>query len=282
MSGVRFGRSRHAAQTVLRVAPHGAPRAARWAWAGVLLGALLALVLAAPARWLAAGLAQGTGARLVLAQTQGTVWSGSGQLSVRGGLDAPDATTLASRLVWRIRPGWDAQGPALMLHWQADCCMPQGWDWRLGWTGGALSLTLEDAHSQWPAGLLTGLGTPWNTVRLQGQLQLHTQALQLRWAAPRALLRGQAQVQALDVASSLSTLRPLGSYELTLQGGDGPSLQVHTLRGALQLQGQGQWLGGRLRFSGQARAAPEAEAALANLLGIIGRRQGAVSIIQLG
>jgi general secretion pathway protein N len=49
----------------------------------------------------------------------------------------------------------------------------------------------------------------------------------------------------------------------------------------LQLSGQGEWAP-RLRFRGQASATPEAEAALANLLNIIGRRQGAVSLISIG
>ena len=38
----------------------------------------------------------------------------------------------------------------------------------------------------------------------------------------------------------------------------------------------------RLRFEGVASAAPEREAALANLLNIIGRRSGARSIITIG
>jgi len=48
------------------------------------------------------------------------------------------------------------------------------------------------------------------------------------------------------------------------------------------LQGQGQWIGSRLRFSGEARADEGAEAALSNLLNIIGRRQGARSLLSLG
>ena len=44
----------------------------------------------------------------------------------------------------------------------------------------------------------------------------------------------------------------------------------------------GEWRGGRVRFNGQASAAPGQEAALGNLLNIIGRRQGAVSVITIG
>jgi general secretion pathway protein N len=92
-------------------------------------------------------------------------------------------------------------------------------------------------------------------------------------------------VDALDMASRLSTLRPLGSYRLELQaaaGGHSTTLNLSTLRGGLRLQGSGQWVGGRLRFQGEAQAAPGREPALDNLLNILGRRQGPRSILNIG
>ena len=74
----------------------------------------------------------------------------------------------------------------------------------------------------------------------------------------------------------------MGSYRTTLLGGETPRLQLETLDGALNLSGTGQWVGSRLRFSGSASAAPDREEALANLLNIIGRRNGASSIITIG
>ena len=60
-------------------------------------------------------------------------------------------------------------------------------------------------------------------------------------------------------------------------------LQLLTLDGALLLQGQGEFVGaGAPRFQGEALAAPGREAALNNLLNIIGRRQGARSVITIG
>ena len=57
---------------------------------------------------------------------------------------------------------------------------------------------------------------------------------------------------------------------------------VFTTAGALQVTGQGQWVGPTLRFRGEAAAADDAEQALNNLLNIIGRRQGKRSIITIG
>ncbi|MBV8249557.1 MAG: type II secretion system protein N, partial [Comamonas sp.] len=54
------------------------------------------------------------------------------------------------------------------------------------------------------------------------------------------------------------------------------------LSGDLQLSGQGRWVDSRLHFNGEAAASPEREAALANLLNILGRRQGTRSIITFG
>jgi general secretion pathway protein N len=86
---------------------------------------------------------------------------------------------------------------------------------------------------------------------------------------------GRIRIDLADVASRLSALSPIGSYALSVTG-QGADAQV-TLRsdkGPLLLQGQGEWNGQSLRFSGTARAAPGSEAALGNLLSILGQRDG--------
>jgi general secretion pathway protein N len=52
--------------------------------------------------------------------------------------------------------------------------------------------------------------------------------------------------------------------------------------GPLQLIGNGTWGPGGVKFRGEARATAVDEAALSNLLNIIGRREGAKSIISIG
>ena len=74
----------------------------------------------------------------------------------------------------------------------------------------------------------------------------------------------------------------MGSYRLNLTGGQVSTLNLETVEGSLRLSGSGQWAGSRLHFQGFAVAEPEREAALANLLNIIGRRDGARSIITVG
>ena len=77
-----------------------------------------------------------------------------------------------------------------------------------------------------------------------------------------------------------------GSYQLLLQGGGkadaATQLRLSSIEGPLQLTGEGQWTGARLRFRGTAQATDGQDSALANLLNIIGRRQGALSVISIG
>ncbi|MDB5779009.1 MAG: putative ral secretory pathway transrane protein [Polaromonas sp.] len=251
----------------------------RWAAAGALGGLVLALGLFAPARWLAALVLQASGGHAVLSAPRGSFWQGSGQLVLSGGAGSLDAVALPGQVSWRIRPAWT--GMNLQLY--ADCCMQQAWRLQArpaGW--GGLQLALSDSQSQWPAALLTGLGTPWNTVQAQGRLAASTQGLNARWTQGRLALAGRLQIDALQISSRLSTLRPMGSYRLTLTGGSPPALALSTLDGSLQLTGQGQWVGQRLRFNGAASASPESVDALSNLLNIIGRRNGATAVITVG
>ena len=247
--------------------------------AGALLGALPALAVFAPAQWLATGVERASGGQVQLAQARGTVWNGSAQLVLTGGLDSQDAVALPGRLDWQLRPTWRG-GIRAVVH--AACCTrePLVLSVQPQWDGAQMDVA--DSQSQWPAALLTGLGTPWNTLQLQGQLALHTSGLSVAWASGRMALAGQLQLDALALSTRLSTLRPMGSYRLLLEGGAAPTLQLSTLDGALQMHGSGQWVGRRLRFEGEATAEPEREAALSNLLNIIGRRRGARSLITLG
>lgn len=252
-----------------------------WLWAvtGFLLGGLCTAAVYAPAQWLANGIHSATQGQVKLRQARGTVWSGSAQLVLTGGRASQDSAALPGRMHWTIRPRWS------QLHIEASsaCCMPEaplratiepGWNhWRIN---------VADGRTQWPAKVLAGLGTPWNTIQPSGNLTLSSQSLAVTWAAGRISANGQLQLQATNIASRLSTLRPMGSYQLILQGGNAPTLTLSTLSGDLQLRGSGLWANGRLRFEGEATATPEREAALANLLNIIGRRQGARSIITAG
>jgi general secretion pathway protein N len=251
-----------------------------WAWAacGALLGCLVATVAFAPAQWLASVLQQLSHGRVTLTNARGTLWRGSAELTLTGGAGSRDAATLPSRMEWQISPGW---GHAL-ASLSSACCTPQPLILQLAPRWGGMALSLSDGQSSWPASMLNGLGTPWNTVQPTGHLTLSSQGLAVTLVEGRLAIAGRAQLEVLDLSSRLSTLRPLGSYRLTLQGGATPGLELGTLEGSLRLTGNGRWVGARLHFEGTASATPDRLEALSNLLNIIGRRNGAQSIISLG
>ena len=262
-----------------RPTPHLRSRASwPWALAGAGAGLLLALLLFAPARWLANAVNDRTGGRVVLTEPRGTVWTGSAALVLTGGPGSVDAAALPTRVDWRLRPRWNG----VLGEVATACCTTVPLRVRTSWRWGGARLVFDDAASRWPAALLTGLGTPWNTLQLDGDLRLQTKGLSVESVAGRLAIAGQAELTAQGISSRLSTLRPMGSYRITLVGGQVPTLQLDTLEGSLHLSGSGSWAGSRLHFSGVASAAPDRERALANLLNIIGRRSGARSIITIG
>jgi len=250
-----------------------------WSVMGLLLGALGGLVWQAPASWLASAVQALSQERLQLRQPQGTVWHGSAQWVLASGSGGQDALALPQRLTWQLQPQADA---SLRLELSLPCCTPEPlrlW-FRPTWTG--VALEFGNGRSQWPLAWLSGLGAPWNTLGLEGQARLQTQSLRLQWQSGAWQLQGQAQLQLQSVASRLSTLRPLGDYALDLQGGSSARVQLSTLSGELRLSGQGEWRTQGLRFEGQGHANTGSEAALANLLGVLGQRQGNMTVLRWG
>jgi general secretion pathway protein N len=213
-----------------------------------------------------------------LLDTEGTVWRGSARALLAGGAGSQGSVALPGRVDWRLRPVW----PGASLQLNAPCCMAEAMQLQVQAGAMGALVTVQNHRSGWPAAVLAGLGTPWNTVQAEGQLALATEGLSVEWAEGRWGLAGRVTLDATDMASRLSTLKPMGSYRLTIHGGSLNSLTLETLQGSLQLSGQGQWVGGRLRFDGLATALPEQQEALSNLLNIIGRREGARSVIKLG
>ena len=266
----------------------------RWAWTGAGLGLALAFITQAPAHWLTHAVEQASGERVLLPDAQGTVWNGSAQWVLNEGplnigasanMARPaNTTSLPTRVTWQLGPrlDWANLRPTLSATVASACCTPQPVhvDVSPMWRG--VRVQVSDHTSNWPASWLVGLGAPWNTIQPEGQMQLHTTQLQWSQQVGSEQLQGQAELQLQQLSTRLSTLRPLGTYRVRVQGGDPVALTLDTLEGSLLLQGTGQLHNGRMRFNGEASAAPDAEAALSNLLNILGQRQGAKSILKMG
>lgn len=242
--------------------------------AGAVSGAVLACLTLAPATWLSAAVDQATGGQVRLLNPAGTVWNGSAAWVLAAGAGGASSLSLPSRVNWKIRPSWTGIDVVL----DAACCTPAPVRVKLSPT----SLHIASASLGMPLALLQGLGTPWNTLQLRGDLQLRWDNFRVSWSAGVPRLDGLLEMQARNVASRLSTLPDVGTYHLELRGGTQPSVALSTLRGALVMQGQGHWEGSKFRFAGEARAQPEQASELANLLTLLGTRRGDKTMIRWG
>jgi len=283
----RFARTGFAESTLAELAWQRTRGAAgRWAAAGAVVGAMFGLASFAPAAWLASAVSSATGDRLLLTDARGTLWNGSALPVLSGGPGSRDASALPGRIEWQL----GFRGLAAELRARQACCL-RGEVRALIRPGfGRMSVQLLPGESttigQWPTGWLAGLGTPWNTLQLGGTLRLTSPGMTVEWVQGRVRFSGEAALDVANASSRVATLDTLGSYRMTVRGnaasGDAASLSLITVDGALRLSGEGEWAGTGLRFRGEAQAAPGSETALNNLLNIIGRRQGARSVISIG
>ncbi len=291
----------------------------RLAILGAAVGLVVGIVASLPASLLANAVAGATNDQFLLAEAEGTIWSGSAITVLTGGTGSHDASVLPTRLEWRLRPRWNG----VSLHLTQDCCLAHGMDLSVRRTldawqvdiigpdergkdivatgkvtpggGGADSAALAAATplGQWPMGWLEGRGFPWNTIHPGGVLTLSTHNLSFALKGGHWSTLGSAQVEIRQASSRLTTLDSLGTYRVLIQ--PDPSTQVHagdgatrdlvwisTIEGALLIDGRGLIGATGVRIRAEAHAATGSEAALNNLLNLIGRRNGASSAISIG
>ena len=258
----------------------------RWGIAGIVVGLLIGIVVFAPAAWLASAVASATQQRLLLADARGTIWSGSAVPVLTGGPGSRDASALPGRMEWTL----GLRGLGFELRARQACCLNNTVALQLKPGLGRMNIVLVPPAGgwigQWPSAWLGGLGTPFNTLQLGGAIRLTSPGIAFESVQGRWLVRGRADVELVNASSRVSTLDSLGSYRLTLNGdasnAGGAQITLATTEGALQLDGTGTWGANGVRFRGEARAASGDDAALSNLLNIIGRRDGARSVISIG
>ena len=286
---------------------------------GAALGLVVGSVATLPASLLANAVASATGDQFLLAEAQGTVWNGSAITVLTGGAGSHDASVLPTRLEWTLRPRWNgvslhltqdcclAHGMDLSVRrtldaWQVDIIGPDergktapAPDKVTPGTSGADAAALAAATplGQWPMGWLEGRGFPWNTIHPGGVLTLSTHNLSFALKGGHWSTLGSAQVEIRQASSRLTTLDSLGTYRVLIQPdpstqirpGDGATrdlVWISTLDGALLIDGRGLIGATGVRIRAEAHAAAGSEAALNNLLNLIGRRNGASSAISIG
>ena len=236
-----------------------------WLLVAVLSSGTVLLVLL-PAAWITPQFTKASGGHVNLVDPAGSLWHGSATLMLAAGSDTSSATLLPGRIEWHTAfwPLFTGRVQMTMLQSEA---MPVPITVDATRRGAVLS----QGSIAVPAALLTGLGAPFNTLDLQGEVRL-------AWSDWRSFDQeafGQLTVTLNDASSRVSLVKPLGSYQVVIQAqGNSSTIDLSTLKGPLMLKGHGMVGGGVSSFNGTASAAPEARDNLAGLLNLLGRPSG--------
>jgi general secretion pathway protein N len=235
-------------------------------WVGFAFGFavyVIALVVTAPATLIDGRLQSMTNGRLRLAQAEGTAWSGTGLIEIR---DAAGRTGVAKSIAWRF-------APASLLRGHLVCEVKLDQSGRMFPVSMSFSrIQVTNADIDLPATVL-GLGVPkLAPLGLTGDVVIRVTNLSFA----RNALDGTATLQWLAAGSTLTSVSPLGDYEVRL---DGESSTLHaylrTIEGPLFLDGQGSWRqGANLAFTANARIDPQYQQQLAPLLRLIAVERG--------
>lgn len=243
-----------------------------------ILSILLTVAWFLPASWLAFLVEQQTTGRLTLGDAQGSFWNGSAFLGGASAGTAPVTPLFEGRFAWRISPAvlWGRLNATLTN----SAALSQPVKLQGSWTDWQLS----EASLLLPPERLQGLGAPLNTIGLSGQLSLSWNTLEFVRHEGRLDVLGAMQLRMQDMASRLSPVNPLGSYQLAFDWrGQAADIALTTVKGPMLLSGRGQLSAGHFQFSGKAEAEAGQEDKLANLLNLLGqhRRDGDKDVIAL-
>lgn len=248
-----------------------------WFAAGIA-SVLLTVLMFLPASWLAPMVEKQTAGRLTLGDTHGTLWRGSAFIGgAAGGSDAV-MPLLPGRFSWRLSPMVLIGRVDAELENDAALTQP------VSVTGNWQQWQVSTGAILLPAERLAALGAPLNTVQPSGQMRLSWQPLQLARQDGKTGVTGSMNLELNDLASRMSPIKPLGTYDLALDWrGLQASVILKTIKGPLLLSGSGTVSNGHMQFSGKAEAEAGQEDRLANFLNLLGqrRKEGGKDVIAL-
>jgi hypothetical protein len=179
---------------------------------------LLGFFLQAPASWMDVLISKATQGAVRLANPEGTFWQGRAELRFipsalqsdeKAMLENPQSFLLGKSIAWQILP----KGRDLGLHLSGDAL--SGAISKQPITYGFSGLVIPDGQLILPALPLEQAGTVFAMLKPQADLQV-------RWSGLKSkrLQNDQASVWVdfNNFGTSLSPIRPLGSYRLTISG----------------------------------------------------------------
>lgn len=202
------------------------------------------LFVFAPASLMGYALERASGGMLSLAQTQGSLWQGSGVALLKQ----------KSRFQALGNYRWNLQLTSATFQVQAGDFTPM----TVHVSPFAGRIAIDNLHLTLPASIMEIAAPQLGPYQLQGTLDARSDHLTLDASS----MGGQVSLDWQQAASGLSAIRPLGDYRILLQGnGAGVDAQLSTLSGKLQLKGTGRVDGANgMHINGTAQAAPGSDA----------------------
>jgi general secretion pathway protein N len=248
-----------------------------WLLAGIA-SIVLTMMMFFPATWMTDMVEKQTAGRLTLGDAHGTLWHGSAFIG--GAASDSDAVTplLPGRFSWHLSP------MLLLGSVEAELENADALSQSISITGSWHQWQVSPGAISLPAERLAALGAPLNTIQPSGQMRLSWETLQLTQQNGKIAMVGTMNLEVNDLASRLSPIKPLGSYNLALAWqGTQAGLTIKTIKGPMLLNGSGMFSNGHMQFSGTAQAEAGQEQRLANFLNLLGqrRREGDTDVIAL-
>lgn len=201
---------------------------------------IIGLISFAPASLMGYALQRASGGKLLLAQTSGSLWQGSGVVVLK---QKSRFQTLGS-----YRWKFDVIGRALQVR-EGDAA-----PMTLRYAPLSGRVDIERLHLTLPASIMELAAPQLVPYQFQGMLDAASEHLTLEAGG----VNGQVEVDWKNAASGLSRIRPLGDYRIVLQArGSAADAKLSTRSGKLLLNGTGSFDGvNGMRLDGTAQAAP--------------------------
>ena len=240
---------------------------AMWSLAGIISIVFTALMFF-PAAWMTLILENQTAGRFTLGDVHGTLWRGSAFIGGAPNGSDPVTPLLPGRFLWRLSP------MVLLGSVDVELENAEALSQPISVTGSWHQWQVSPSAILLPAERLATLGAPLNTVQPSGLMRLSWEPLQLTQQNEKIEIDGAMNLEMTDVASRLSPVKPLGSYDLALDWhGVQASMKLKTVKGPMLLSGSGVLNNGQLQFFGTAQAETGQEQRLANFLNLLGQRR---------
>jgi general secretion pathway protein N len=206
-----------------------------------------------------------------LCNSEGTLWAGSAQWALKSPESEP--VLLPGRVHWQIDATWAGLKLVLTLP------SPGGNEQQVGVLFSPRHGYLDAGQLRLPARLLGGLGAPFNTLGLEGELMMEWPASIWNYRPLAPVSPVSSKIELRGVSARVTPVSPMGTYQLGLEWGPaGGSFNLITLTGPLMLSGQGSFQSGRaFRFDGQAQADAAMQGQMNGLLSILGQQEGGIT-----